>query len=121
MLRAVAGASTAAQGGFDLSNASGPDALLSWAFGLTAIASGASLVAGFMTPVAGAVAAIVTLSSALNWSPMPSAAALLDTSSALLVVVDAAALVLLGPGAHSTDALLFGRREILIPHEPQRR
>jgi hypothetical protein len=39
----------------------------------------------------------------------------------LLVVVDAAALVLLGPGAHSTDALLFGRREILIPHEPQRR
>jgi uncharacterized membrane protein YphA (DoxX/SURF4 family) len=120
LLRAVAGASTAAQGGVHLSNVSSPGAV-SWVFGLTAIASGASLVAGFMTPVAGAVAAIVTLSSALNWSPMPSAAALLDPSSALLVVVDAAALVLLGPGAHSTDALLFGRREILIPHEPQRR
>jgi uncharacterized membrane protein YphA (DoxX/SURF4 family) len=113
----VAGATTAAQGGFHLTGVSSPDAV-NWAFGLTAIASGVSLVAGFMTPVAGAVAAIVTLSSALGLAP---AAVLLDTPSALLVVADAAALVLLGPGAHSTDALLFGRREILIPHEPQRR
>jgi hypothetical protein len=29
--------------------------------------------------------------------------------------VDAVALAMLGPGAHSVDARLFGRREIIIP------
>jgi hypothetical protein len=29
--------------------------------------------------------------------------------------------MLLGPGALSVDARLFGRREIVIPHQPQPR
>jgi hypothetical protein len=33
------------------------------------------------------------------------------------VIVDAIALALLGPGAHSIDAWLFGRREIIIPRD----
>jgi hypothetical protein len=35
------------------------------------------------------------------------------------MVVDATAIALLGPGAFSLDARLFGRREILIPPDPR--
>ena len=36
------------------------------------------------------------------------------------MAADALALAMLGPGAHSIDAWLFGRREIVIPDEPRR-
>jgi hypothetical protein len=36
----------------------------------------------------------------------------------LILIVDAAALTLLGPGAVSLDARLFGRREIVIADDP---
>jgi hypothetical protein len=45
----------------------------------------------------------------------------LDGSTAALVVIDAIALAMLGPGAHSIDAHLFGRREIIIPDDSRRR
>jgi hypothetical protein len=35
------------------------------------------------------------------------------------VAADALALAMLGPGAHSIDAWLFGRREIVIPDVPR--
>ena len=41
----------------------------------------------------------------------------LDRIAALIVLAIAVALALLGPGAHSMDAYLFGRREIIIPHD----
>ena len=41
----------------------------------------------------------------------------MDRLAAILVFVDGLALALLGPGAHSIDAYLFGRREIIIPHD----
>ena len=53
---------------------------------------------GFMTPMAGALAAVAGFVSA----------------SSLYVVCISAAIVLLGPGAFSVDARLFGRREIVI-------
>jgi hypothetical protein len=51
---------------------------------------------------------------------MPGAAVLVDRVAAVILIVDAAALTLLGPGALSLDARLFGRREIIIPHDPLR-
>jgi hypothetical protein len=36
------------------------------------------------------------------------------------VIVDAVALAVLGPGAYSVDAYLFGRREIIISNLPPR-
>jgi uncharacterized membrane protein YphA (DoxX/SURF4 family) len=73
--------------------------------------SGVALIAGFLTPASGAVAGLTTLFIVTTWTPP-------DRLAALILIVDAAALTLLGPGAHSLDARLFGRREIIIPHDP---
>lgn len=72
-------------------------AVLFQADGLLALPLVLLLVVGFMTPAA----AIATLVTAL----------FLD---APYVAAIAAALALLGPGAYSVDARLFGRREIVI-------
>ena len=53
--------------------------------------------------------------------PPASASFRMDRVAAILVIVDGLALALLGPGAHSIDAYLFGRREIIIPHDLQHR
>ncbi len=89
-----------------------------WAAGLLAAAGGASLVIGFLTPVAGAAAALAGIGIVLWW-PLPTRPFLLDGRlAAALMVAMAAAVVLLGPGSLSLDARLFGRREITIPEGP---
>ena len=64
---------------------------------------------GFMTPIVAIVmglsAAALVLFSAFN-----------SNQSALNIIVLTTAIALLGPGAFSIDARMFGRREILIPH-----
>jgi hypothetical protein len=72
--------------------------------GLSLISAGCLLV-GFMTPV---IAIVVTLGAA--------ALALLGLIQSIEIVVLAIAIALLGPGAISLDARMFGRREILLPH-----
>jgi hypothetical protein len=42
----------------------------------------------------------------------------LDSVAAVMALATSAGLGLLGPGAFSIDARLFGRREIFIPHRP---
>ena len=56
-----------------------------------------------------------------DMDPPASASFRMDRVAAILVIVDGLALALLGPGAHSIDAYLFGRREIIIPHDLQHR
>jgi uncharacterized membrane protein YphA (DoxX/SURF4 family) len=58
------------------------------------------LLIGFLTPAAGSIAAAAGLYGA--------------TPDGLCLFVIAAAIVLLGPGAYSIDARLFGRREIRL-------
>jgi uncharacterized membrane protein YphA (DoxX/SURF4 family) len=89
----------------------------SWAVGLLVIAGAIGLVAGFMTPGAAATVCLATLFIALTWIPPLGAALEVDYVVALLVIVDAVALAVLGPGAYSVDARLFGRREIIIPEQ----
>ena len=73
-----------------------------------------ALVVGFLTPylavIAGA-AAVATLVLGYAGDPVHTAS-----------VVDAIALALLGPGAYSIDARLFGRRVTIVPprKEPDR-
>ncbi len=66
---------------------------------------------GFLTPV-GVVVGLVAVAMGL---PKGSPILLDGRLAAGLIVVVAAAVALLGPGAFSVAARLFGRREISIP------
>ena len=114
LLRAVAGGVTALHGGLYLTQSTDPKAM-AWALGLLAIVSGVALVVGFLTPGAAVAVGAATLLLEASWTSTPVSVVQLNGAAALLVAVNAIALALLGPGAHSIDAYLFGRREIIIP------
>ena len=89
-----------------------------WAAGATEILTGVLLVIGLMTPLAGVVGAIGTAGAALSWFPWPMPPPSAPAIGSLLRVLVMVAITLLGPGAISVDAALFGRREITIPPMP---
>ncbi|MGA9553381.1 MAG: hypothetical protein WBR30_14120 [Candidatus Sulfotelmatobacter sp.] len=80
-----------------------------------AILSGVALVVGFLAPVACALAILVTLGVAV----LPPAAGSWNLFSGTPLIFDLLIMALvsglLGPGAFSLDAHLFGRRKIVIP------
>ena len=86
-----------------------------WAVGSLAIAVGAAIFVGFLTPAASAVATVGYLMTVVAPFLMTEANNHISTLAAFNLAVISAALVLLGPGAFSLDARLFGRREIIIP------
>jgi uncharacterized membrane protein YphA (DoxX/SURF4 family) len=65
------------------------------------------LLVGFWTPIAGVVFAVSEVFLALSHSP--------DPWTHILLGAFGAALAMLGPGAWSLDARLFGRKRIHIP------
>ena len=69
---------------------------------------------GFLTPL-GVLAGLLAVGLALSWPPLGTPVFLNELFAALLAVIAAIAVFLLGPGAFSLDARLFGRREISIP------
>ena len=77
--------------------------------------AGALLIAGFLTPVASITLAVVAVGTAA-WSLATSAPLLFDSLRlhGLLAGV-AVTLFLIGPGAYSVDARLFGWRELHVP------
>jgi uncharacterized membrane protein YphA (DoxX/SURF4 family) len=86
-----------------------------WFAGILAVASGVLLLIGFLTPAASALMALAVMGIALSWFPPPAPHLFDAPLPAVLVMVIAAAVALLGPGALSLDCRLFGRREIIIP------
>ena len=113
LLRVAVGVIAITQGAVHLADASSVTLASSITSCLT-IASGAAVLVGFFTPCTGGVLA---LTGVLLWFQVRPEGRLLDRTSALLIVIDAAAIAFLGPGAFSVDARLFGRREILFPHD----
>ena len=74
---------------------------------LLATGAAALLLVGFWTPLAGVLMAMTELGLAFSHST--------DPSMHILLAAMAAALAMLGPGAWSVDARLFGRKRIHIP------
>lgn len=78
---------------------------------------GAALVIGFLTPVVSIAAALANVVFAVSKFPGVSDS-LFSRLGTIDAVVTAMALAILGAGAFSLDAVLFGRREIIIPDVP---
>lgn len=93
---------------------------LALAIDLGMIAGGVLLLLGYLTPIAGVLAALLSLASAFSWVPAPIFDLFQDKMTAMLAAIVALAIICLGPGALSLDARLFGRREIIIPAASRR-
>ena len=74
---------------------------------LLAMGAAALLLVGFWTPVAGVLMAMTEIGLAFSHSA--------DPSMHILLGAMGAALAMLGPGAWSADARLFGRKRIQMP------
>jgi uncharacterized membrane protein YphA (DoxX/SURF4 family) len=119
LLRAVAGAAALSQSSAYLANGA-ESAPTSWALAGFAVLSGAGLVVGFLTPAAAAGVSLSTLAIAAASATPAGASLAAHWQGPWFVAADALALAMLGPGALSIDAWLFGRREIVIPDVPRR-
>ncbi len=95
-------------------------AFSTWVAGLLAAACGASLLLGFLTPAASAIIGLGCAGILFSWLTPPVPNLIDQRLCGILVITVASAIVLLGPGALSIDARLFGRREIIIPRPSHR-
>ena len=73
------------------------------------------LLIGFLTPILSLFAAFECLAIALSWFPFQLLGSIESKVALIPIIVIAAAIALLGPGAFSLDARLFGWKEIVIP------
>ena len=82
------------------------------------LCSGASLLIGFLTPIAGACSFVAVVGVTFSWLPAPAGNLFTGNLLSFDAMVMALATILLGPGAFSIDARLFGRRKVIIPRLP---
>jgi uncharacterized membrane protein YphA (DoxX/SURF4 family) len=113
LLRALVGGSVIAQGVGYVQAAH--QSLFALSLAIVTFTGGVFLLAGLMTPLIAILVAAGGIGMALSWIPLPGLA-LFDTHLAIInLIVLSLAIALLGPGAFSLDARMFGRREIAIP------
>ncbi|HKG78400.1 MAG TPA: DoxX family protein, partial [Pyrinomonadaceae bacterium] len=113
LLRALVGCSLIVQG---IGYVRTPnDSLVARGLAVLAFASGAFLLAGLMTPLVAVLVAAGAIGIALSRLPLPGEVVFDDYLAIINLIVLSIAIALLGPGAFSLDARMFGRREITIP------
>jgi uncharacterized membrane protein YphA (DoxX/SURF4 family) len=79
------------------------------------LAGGISLLAGFLTPFSSSLVGLCILGIAFSLVPSPPSVLNGAQLISFVIVLIAASIAMLGPGAYSVDGYLFGRREIVIP------
>jgi uncharacterized membrane protein YphA (DoxX/SURF4 family) len=87
--------------------------LAAWAVAALTFASGAFLLAGLLTPLVALFVAAAGI--ALSCIPLSNPDLFDSYLEIIKLIVLSIAIALLGPGAFSLDARMFGRREITIP------
>jgi len=95
--------------------ASGGAISIASALGLFAIIAGLVFLAGFLTPIVASILTIGYIVDGILLFFSNDAANHATAFIALYLALMSLALALLGPGAFSVDARLFGRVEIIIP------
>ena len=83
--------------------------------GLLLAITGVCLLIGFLTPIVSVLAGGVCIASTISLLPAPAGSLFDGALVSLEMIVMIVSVALLGPGAFSLDARLFGRREIVIP------
>jgi len=114
LLRAIVGATAVVQGGMCVADRS-TTTVVTLIAGFLSITSGALLLIGFLTPLAGLLVGLGSAGISLSLFPSRTLYVLDLRLAALFVAIVALAIVFLGPGAFSLDSRLFGRREVIIP------
>jgi len=89
-----------------------------WSVCLLAFASGTALLVGFLTLVASSLAVLGSMGIMFSWLPTAHWNVFNCNPLSLAAVIVAVAACLLGPGAFSLDARLFGLRKVIIPRSP---
>jgi hypothetical protein len=77
--------------------------------------SGVSLIAGFLTSITAVSAFVGAAGATFSWLPAPTWNLFSGNVLSFDVIAMALATILLGPGAFSIDARLFGHRKVIIP------
>ena len=89
-----------------------------WSVCLLAVVSGATLLVGFLTPIASSLAVFGGMGIMFSWLPTANWNVFNCNPLSLAAIIVAVASGLLGPGAFSLDARLFGLRKVIIPRSP---
>jgi uncharacterized membrane protein YphA (DoxX/SURF4 family) len=118
LLRVVVGAALGGHGILCLLSSDGMTLMVLVSTALLLL-SGVGLLIGFLTPVFSLLAGLECLGIACSWFPLQLMSPFESKLALAPVIAISLAIALLGPGAFSLDARLFGWKEIVIPPAPR--